>query len=68
MSTPAAAAAASFDAKAHAEHMAKVMELDVRPEWQATVTAHLVATAAAARLVTSFPLDDHVEPAPVFEP
>jgi hypothetical protein len=32
------------------------------------VLANLKATAAAAELVMSFPLDDHVEPAPVFEP
>jgi len=59
---------ASFDAEAHADHMAKVMDLSVLPEWRATVVAHLIATAAAAERVMSFPLDDHVEPAPVFEP
>ena len=57
-----------FDAGSHADHMAKVMELDVLPEWRATVVAHLIATAAAADRVMSFQLDDHVEPAPVFEP
>ena len=59
---------APFDAGAHADHMAKVMQLTVLPEWQATVILHLAATAAAAELVLSFSLDDHVEPAPVFEP
>jgi hypothetical protein len=57
-----------FDAKAHADHMAKVMRLTIRPEWLPTVVGHLVVTAAAAELILSFPLDDHVEPAPVFEP
>ncbi len=57
-----------FDAESHADHMAKVMQLPMLPEWRAAVIAHLVATAAAAERVTSFPLDDHVEPAPVFEP
>ena len=59
---------APFDAESHADHMAKVMELSVLPEWRATVVAHLIATAAAAERVMSFPLDDYVEPAPVFEP
>jgi hypothetical protein len=59
---------APFDAEAHAEHMARLMGLTILPEWRATVVAHLVATAAAAERVMSFPLDDHVEPAPVFEP
>jgi len=57
-----------FDAESHADHMAHVMGLRVLPEWRPAVIAHLVATAAAAGRVTSFPLDDHVEPAPVFEP
>ncbi len=56
------------DAEAHAEHMAKVMGLIIRPEWKAAVVQHLVTTAGAAELILSFPLDDHVEPAPVFEP
>ena len=58
----------SFDAAAHVEHMAKVMDLDIRPEWRDAVVATMAATAAVAALVLSFPLDDHVEPAPVFEP
>jgi hypothetical protein len=57
-----------FDAEAHAAHMAKVMGLTVLPEWKPTVVSNLAATAAAAELVLSFPLDDHVEAAPVFEP
>jgi hypothetical protein len=57
-----------LDAKSHAEHMAKVLDLTILPEWQPTVVQHLATTAAAAELILSFPLDDHVEPAPVFEP
>jgi hypothetical protein len=57
-----------LDPEAHADHMAKVMGLTIRPEWRPTVVGHLLATAAAAELILSFPLDDHVEPAPVFEP
>ncbi len=57
-----------FDAEVYAQHMARVMGLTVLPEWQAAVVQNLATTAAAAELVLSFPLDDHVEPAPVFEP
>jgi hypothetical protein len=57
-----------FDAEAHVAHMAPVMGLDIRPEWKLQVVAHIAATAAAAELVLSFPLEDHAEPAPVFEP
>ena len=59
---------APFDAEAYAEQMAKVLGLTIVPDWKATVVQNLVATAAAAELVLSFPLDDDVEPAPVFEP
>ena len=58
---------APFDAESHVEHMAKVMEVPIDPVWRATIVAHMKATAAAAELVLAFPLDDHVEPAPVFE-
>jgi hypothetical protein len=58
---------APFDAEAHADHMAKVMALPIDPAWRPTVIATLAATAAIAALVMEFPLDDHVEPAPVFE-
>lgn len=57
-----------FDAEAHVAHMAGVMELAIDPEWQPAVVSTLAATAAIARLILEFPLDDHVEPAPVFEP
>lgn len=56
-----------FDAEAHCDHMATVMALDIRPEWRESVIANLAATAAVAALVLAVPLDDHVEPAPVFE-
>jgi 1-carboxybiuret hydrolase subunit AtzG-like len=57
-----------FDAEAHVDHMAEVMGLDIAPEWRASVVDNMAATAAIAEPVLSFPLDDHVEPAPVFEP
>jgi len=58
----------SFDAEAYVDHMAKVLDLPIDPAWRPTVVATLVATEEIAALVTEFPLDDHVEPAPVFEP
>ncbi len=57
-----------FDAEAHADHMAKVMDLEIAPEFRASVVENLKATAAAAALVMTFRLDDHIEPGPVFEP
>ena len=57
-----------FDAEAHVDHMAKVLDLDIDPAWRPTVITTLAATAKVAALVTGFPLDDHIEPAPVFEP
>ena len=57
-----------FDAEAHVDHMARVLELDIDPAFRPTVVTTLAATARIAALVTDFPLGDHVEPAPVFEP
>ena len=59
---------APFDAEDHVDHMAILSDLPVDPAWRLTVVATLAATAGIAALVNSFPLDDHVEPAPVFEP
>ena len=58
----------TFHAAAHVEHMARVMDLAIDPEWHEGVVATLAATARIAALVTEFPLDDRIEPAPVFEP
>jgi hypothetical protein len=57
-----------FDAEAHVDHMAEILDLSIDPAWRPTVVATLAATAKVAALVTEFPLDDHIEPAPVFEP
>jgi hypothetical protein len=59
---------APFDAKAYVDHMAAVLDLPIDPEWRPTVVMTLAATAKIAALVTEFPLDDRIEPAPVFEP
>jgi len=58
----------AFDAEAHVDHMARVMELVIDPAWRPAVIANVKVTAAAAALVMEFPLDDAIEPAPVFEP
>ena len=43
-----------------------LLGIAILPEWRDAVVANLRATAAAARLVEEFPLDDELEPAPVF--
>jgi hypothetical protein len=58
----------TFDAEAHVDHMAGVMGIEIRAEWRDSVVANVTATEAIARAVLSFPLTDHDEPAPVFEP
>ncbi len=57
-----------FDPEAHAAAMARALDLTIAPEWKPTVVANVKATAAAAELLLAFPLEDHVEPAPVFIP
>lgn len=42
--------------------------LQVRPEWRAIAVRDFTAIAAAAQLVTDFPLDQEAEYGPVFEP
>jgi hypothetical protein len=57
-----------FDPEAHAEAMARALGLTIPAEWEPTVVANVKATAAAAELLLAFPLEDHIEPAPVFIP
>jgi hypothetical protein len=38
----------------------------VDPEWRASIDAHFEAIAKAAALVMQFPLEDELDPAPVF--
>jgi hypothetical protein len=58
---------AEFDARAHVAHMEKVMGLTIEDDWRPVIEAHIAATQKAAELVLSFPLEDHVEAASVFE-
>lgn len=45
---------------------AGLLGLDIRPEWRAAVLAQLQASLRLAMLVSTFPLPDAAEPAPVF--
>jgi hypothetical protein len=56
-----------FDLEKHVDHMAAVMGITLDPAWRQSVIDNMAATASVAELVLAFPLDDHVEPAPVFE-
>jgi Protein of unknown function (DUF4089) len=38
----------------------------IDPEWRAGIDAHFEAIAKAAALVMEFPLEDELDPAPVF--
>jgi hypothetical protein len=57
-----------FDAEAMVDFMAPVMGITIATEWRASVIENLRATEALASYVQAFPLEDHVEPAPNFEP
>jgi hypothetical protein len=54
--------AASLDATA------KLLGLEVAPAWRSEVLVHMKVIAAAAQLLTGFPLDEEAAPAPVFRP
>ena len=54
------AAAAIVDATVPA------LGIPMAPEWRDAVVANVKATTAAAALVLDCPLDDAIEPAPVF--
>jgi|GEM_PF-1831901 len=58
---------AEFDAGAHVAHMEKDMGLTIEDDWRPVIEAHIAATQKAAEQVLSFPLEDHVEAASVFE-
>lgn len=57
----------TFDARAHVDYMEKVMKLTIQPEWREGVIANVAVAAQMAEMLAEFPLDDHVEPAAVFE-
>jgi hypothetical protein len=46
---------------------ARAIGLPVEPAWQPAIRRNLEVTHRLAALVTSFPLPDDTEPAPVFQ-
>ena len=46
--------------------MAPMLGIAIDPAWRGAVVANLKATANAARLVLDVPLEDELDPAPVF--
>ena len=46
---------------------ARLLDLEIKPEWSESVRANLDATLKLAKMVASFSLPDETEPAPVFE-
>lgn len=45
---------------------AAALGLTISPEWRDAVRANLVVTLRMGAMVDSFPLEDELEPAPVF--
>jgi hypothetical protein len=64
----AGSAADDPDLGAFVDAAARLLGIAVEPSWREGVVANLAVTARAARLVAEFPLDDELEPAPVFSP
>ncbi len=42
--------------------------LVIDPAWRESILAHMKAISEAAQLALDFPLEDEVEPAPVYRP
>ena len=53
-------------AEAIIDAMAPLLGLAIEPAWRGAVAANLKVVSNAARLVLEFPLEDELEPAPVF--
>ncbi len=64
----AGAPPAAAELEAHLDAATALLGLQIDPESRASVLGHLAATLQAARFVAAFPLDDALEPAPVFRP
>jgi hypothetical protein len=43
-----------------------VVGINMNPEWRAAVRMHLAISLGHAATVLEMPLDDHLDPAPVF--
>lgn len=53
-------------ARAVVDNVAPMLGIVVDPDWRDVVVTSLTAIAGAARLVLDFPLEDELEPSPVF--
>ncbi len=40
--------------------------IEMQPEWRSAVRMHLAISLSHARTLLEMPLDDHLDPAPVF--
>lgn len=49
------------------ELAARLLKIEIRPEWLPSIRANLEVTLAQAAAVQAFNLRDDAEPAPVFE-
>lgn len=67
MPEPVPSSAAAFDPEALIAATAPLLGLAIDAGWTAAITANLRVLAAAAALLTEFPLPDDVEAAPRFE-
>ena len=43
-----------------------VLGLDMKPEWRPAVRMHLAISLSHAAILLEAPLEDHLDPAPVF--
>ncbi|MBE7198467.1 DUF4089 domain-containing protein [Methylobacterium sp. A49B] len=57
----------SFDPEAYAAAASALLALELDPAWVPTIAANLRVLAAAAELVSGFPLPDELDAAPRFE-
>jgi hypothetical protein len=56
------------DREAALDAMTALLGLTIEPLWREAILAHMKVTGEAAQLVLDFPLEDDIEPAPVFRP
>ncbi|MCJ2053661.1 DUF4089 domain-containing protein [Methylobacterium sp. J-070] len=56
-----------FDPELYAAAASALLDLHLDPTWMPAITANLRVLAAAAELVSGFPLPDDLEAAPRFE-
>lgn len=57
-----------FDPETYVDAAAALIEIPIDPEHRPGIVVNLERIAQMAALVMAFPLDDSVEPAPVYQP